>query len=67
MSLSSFVTKISVASAKKFKKKINLARVHADKSEVRGTTDKSVVIPRAVNAGVESSVVVGLMIRGGYK
>lgn len=41
--------------------------MHADKSEVRGTTDKSVVIPRAVNAGVESSVVVGLMIRGGYK
>ena len=33
--------------------KINLARVHADKSEVRGTTDKAVVIPRAVNAGVE--------------
>ena len=48
-SLSSFVTKISVASAKK----MNLARVHADKSEVRGTTEKAVVIPRAVNAGVE--------------
>lgn len=38
---------------KKKKKLTNLARVHTDKSEVRGTTGKAVVIPRAVNAGVE--------------
>ena len=62
-----FCDKNQCCFCKKILKKINLARVHADKSEVRGTTDKSVVIPRAVNAGVESSVVVGLMIRGGYK
>lgn len=58
MSLSSF-RQNQCCFCKKIGKKINLARVHAEKSEVRGrTTDKSVVIPRAVNAGVESSVVV---------
>lgn len=53
--MSRFGTKTSVASAKKKKKKnlIDLARVHADKSEVRGTTGKAALIPRAVNAGVE--------------
>lgn len=38
---------------KKKKNLIDLARVHADKSEVRGTTGKAALIPRAVNAGVE--------------
>ena len=51
--MSRFRTKTSFASAKKKKNLIDLARVHADKSEVRGTTGKAVLIPRAVNAGVE--------------
>lgn len=44
------MTKISIVPAKN---KINLARVHMNKEEVRGSTAKAIVKTKVINAGME--------------